>query len=53
MCASRDRIDRLYGPHRWKWLNTTIPANIIGGLSTRIIGYEWDKKAILMLPIPY
>ena len=45
--ASRDRTYRLYGPLRWKWLTTTIPANLLGGLSARLLDYSGLKRRYL------
>ena len=51
--APRGRAEFLFGNRRWKWLTTTIPANLLGGLSTKANRLEWAKKAIFMLPRPH
>ena len=36
-----------------EWLTSTIPANLLGGLSTKYTRLEWSKKAIFMSPRPH
>ena len=35
------------------WLTTTIPANLLSGISTKVNILEWTKTAIFMSPKPH
>ena len=42
-----ERTEHLFGTRRWKCLTNTIPANLLGSLSTKAIRLEWAKRKYL------